>query len=388
MRWASPRSPSHQSAALALAREAVAGGADSPELHLALARALAGTGKFQEAASVLREAGARTPDHESLFEELAHVLARLGEVDAALACARSRQADWAAVFVFKLLIRHERHAEAESLEQKVAAVRPTDSDLLNWRAGRCRDDPRKLLGLSEEVLSHDPGAAHAIYHKAVSLALLGRGEEASRLMGLDRYLKIASLPPPPDFEGEEAFADALRTEILANPTLAGDLAGHATRFGLRTRIFPAERDRAAPALMGSIREAIDAYAASLSGDHPFVQARPTRATLTQWALVFRGGAHQAPHHHPGCWLTGVYYVSARYGGGHDAAESGGPRRGLIRLGCIPDWTGTQPPWRVREVSPVSGTLLLFPSFVPHETVPPGDQGERISVAFDVTPVNG
>jgi hypothetical protein len=38
---------------------------------------------------------------------------------------------------------------------------------------------------------------------------------------------------------------------------------------------------------------------------------------------------------------------------------------------------------VIEVEPVPGTLLLFPSFVPHETVPPGEGAERISVAFDV-----
>jgi hypothetical protein len=113
-----------------------------------------------------------------------------------------------------------------------------------------------------------------------------------------------------------------------------------------------------------------------------VQARPLRAAMTQWALIFRGAGHQLPHHHPGCWLTGVYYVSARY----DRPQPGEPLRGMIRIGCIPEWAGAEPPWDVREVEPVPGTLLLFPSFVPHETVPPGDGGERISVAFDVTAV--
>jgi hypothetical protein len=139
-------------------------------------------------------------------------------------------------------------------------------------------------------------------------------------------------------------------------------------------------DRAATALTESIRTAVAAYAAALTGDHPFVRARPDRATLTPWALLFRGPGHQVAHHHPGCWLTGVYYVSAR----RDSAQSGPKHPGAIRIGILPESAGIEPPWPVMEVEPVPGTLLLFPAFVPHETVPPGEGAERISVAFDVT----
>jgi hypothetical protein len=362
---------------VALARSALARAPDNPSLHLILARALAGAGELDEAESALRRALARLPDHESLHEELAYVLARRGEIEAALACARGRGAPWATPFAFKLLVRQGRRAETESLEAAVAAARPADPDLLESRAGRCRDDPEKLLSLSEDVLGHDPGAAHALYYKAVALAQLGRGEDAAALMGLDRFLRIAPLPAPPGFGGEEDFRESVRAEILANPGLHRDPAGHATRFGLRTRTFPAAGDRAAAALVGAIRGAIGAYAGALSGDHPFVRARPPRATLTQWALVFSGPGHQLPHHHPGCWLTGVYYVSAH------SHRPGAPYPGKIRIGGLPGWAGTAPPWPLLEIEPEPGTLLLFPSHVPHETVPPGEGAERISVAFDV-----
>jgi hypothetical protein len=261
-----------------------------------------------------------------------------------------------------------------------AAAQPADFDLLEWRVRRTRDDPETLLRLCEEVLSHDPAAAHALHYKAVALAQLGRGGEAAALMGLDRFLRIAPLPAPPGFGGEDGFREALREEIVANPSLHRDPAGHATRSGLRTRHFPAAGDRAAPALIGAIRDAVGAYAGALTGNHPFVRARPSRATLTSWALLFRGAGHQVAHHHPGCWMTGVYYVSARA----DAPPRGGAHPGAIRIGRLPDWAAVEPPWPVLEVEPVPGTLLLFPSYVPHETVPPGDGAERISVAFDVT----
>ena len=379
IRWASPRSPKHQLAAVALARSAVAGAPDNPSLQLVLGQALAGAGKLEEAESSLRRACARLPDHEPLHEELAQVLGRLGDVEGALACARGRDAPWASTFAFKLLIRHGRRAETGPLEAAVAAAKPTDPDLLETRVKRTRGDPEQLLRLCEELLGHDPAAAHALHYKAVALAQLGRGEEAAALMGLDRFLSIAPLPAPPGFGGEEAFREAVRSEILANPSLHADPAGHATRSGLRTRTFPAGGDRAAPALVSAIRSAIDSYAGALAGDHIFVRARPSRATMTQWALLFRGAGHQLPHHHPGCWLTGVYYVSARY----DVPRPDAPRPGQIRIGGLPDWAGVAPPWPVLEIEPVPGTLLLFPSFVPHETVPPGDGAERISVAFDV-----
>jgi tetratricopeptide (TPR) repeat protein len=378
IRWAGPRSPKHRLAAVALARAAVAAAPDKPLPLLALARALSAAGELGEAASLLDRACLRFPETEALHEERANVLGRLGEVEAALDCARGREAAWAPVFAFTLLARQGRRSETVPLEAAVEAVRPADPNLLESRAKRARGDPEALLGLSEAVLSHDPASAHALHYKAVALAQLGRGGEAAELMGLDRFLKIAPLPAPPGFGGEEAFREAIRAEIVANPSLHPDPVGHATRSGLRTRHFPASGDRASPALMESIRTAVAAYADSLAGDHPFVRGRPQRATFAPWALLFRGAGHQVAHHHPGCWLTGVYYVSAR----RDVPRPDLPLPGTIRIGVLPDWAGA-PPWPVIEVEPVPGTLLLFPSFVPHETVPPGEGAERISVAFDV-----
>ena len=363
-----------------LARAAVAAAPANPAAHLALARSLGGVGEYDEAVARLREACGRFPGDEALDEQLALALARRGEIEAALDLARDRQrSSWAAPFAFGLLRRHGRDAEAAEFEDRTAAASPADPNLLESRARRARGDPGALLRLSEEVLSHDPASAHALHYKAVALAQLGRRDEAAELMGLDRFLKIAALPAPHGFGGEEAFREAVRAEIIANPSLHPDPVGHATRSGLRTRHFPAAGDLAAGALVEAIRAAVADYAGGLAGDHPFVRARPERATFTPWALLFRGPGHQVAHHHPGCWLTGVYYVSAR----RDRPSPGAPHPGAIRIGMLPDWSGIEPPWPVLEVEPVPGTLLLFPSFVPHETVPPGEGAERISVAFDV-----
>lgn len=358
-----------------LARTAVAAAPANPAAHLILARSLGGAGELDEAVACLRHACDRFPGDEALHEQLALALARGGEVEAALALARDRgPAPWAALFEFRLLRRQGRDSEAAALEDLAAAAAPADPDLLEARAARVRSDPRALLDLCESVLAQDPGAAHALHYRAVALARLGRDGEAADSMALDLYFHKRLLPPPSGFGGEAAFGAALRREILANSTLHADPAGHASSGGLRTRLFPHPGDVAAPLLTGAIRSAISDYAEALAGDHPFVRARPRRATFTPWALIFRSGGRQVLHHHPGRWLTGVYYV----GGGEDEAQAG-----ALRVGGLPRWAGVEPPWPVLDIAPAPGTLLLFPSFVPHETLPPGEGAERISVAFDV-----
>jgi hypothetical protein len=220
---------------------------------------------------------------------------------------------------------------------------------------------------------------HAVYYKAVALAQLGKPHAAAELMGIDRFLSIATLGAPEASGSDEAFRQALADEITGNATLHADPVGHASRGGFRTRTFPADTDRAAPALVTALRDAVCAYADGIRGDHPFVAARPERATFTAWALVFPAGGHQRLHHHPGRWLTGVYYVSV----GEAAPGPEGASPGAIRIGGLPGWAGVEPAWPIRTILPEPGMLLLFPSFIPHETVPNAGACRRISVAFDV-----
>ena len=331
------------------------------------------------ARSVLVRACGLFPGHEALNAQLAQTLFRAGELELALTMARDwPDQDWARLLSFTILRRQGREAEAAAFEDAVAELDPANVDLLDARAMRATGKPEALLDTADTVLSIVPGASHALYYKAVALAQLGRGDEATAVMGIDRFLQATVLPTPAAFTDTDAFHDTLKAEILANPHLHADPVGHASRGGLRTRVFPAPTDVAAPALLDAIRNAVSVYAAGLTGDHPFVAARPASASFTPWALIFRGDGYQRLHHHPGRWLTGVYYVSLP-----DTLEDADALPGGIVLGGLPEWTGITPPWPLLRISPKPGMLLLFPSFVPHETLPTGREGDRISVAFDI-----
>jgi tetratricopeptide (TPR) repeat protein len=378
MRWASMPSPAHRLALLGLAETAERERPDSPAVQAALAGALDALGRQEEALDRLASACARFPDQEKLHSNLASALAKAGRIEAALEQARRWEGrPWAAKLEFRLLLRTGRTALLAEREAALASADPADPDLLDYRATRRRDSPEALLSASEEVLAADPSSMHALHHKAVALALLGERDAATALMALDRFVQVSPLELPDGFESMDAFNRELGEEIVANPTLHPDPAGHATRKGLRTAAFPLPEDRAGPALIAAIRRKVADYADGLAGDHPFVAARPAEARFTPWALVFRGSGHQVLHHHPGQWLTGVYYV---------AAPAGPERPGALRVGGLPGWTGARPPWPVTDVAPVPGRLILFPSYVPHETLPTGSDETRISVAFDVADV--
>ncbi len=380
IRWVGTESRRHRLAWVDLTRAAAERFPEKPSVHAALAEALESAGLQAEARSVLAKACDRFPGHEALHSLLARTVFRAGELEGALAVARAwSDRDWATLLSFTILSRQGRVAEAATFEDAVASLDPAHVDLLDARAMRARGKPGDLLEMANATLSIAPGASHALYYKAVALAQMGRGDEAAAIMGIDRFLQSTVLPVPAGFADTDAFHRALTAEIKANPDLHTDPVGHASRGGLRTRVFPAVDDVAGPALVEGIRGAVSIYADGLSGDHPFVAARPLNATFTPWALMFRGDGYQCLHHHPGRWLTGVYYVGLpdTHPGDADALPGG------IVLGGLPDWAGVKPPWPLRRISPKPGLLLLFPSFVPHETLPTGREGERISVAFDI-----
>jgi tetratricopeptide (TPR) repeat protein len=365
---------------LQLAEQAARARRDAAAPELAWANAIEAVGDPAGALRRFEQACARFPDDEALHSGHAAALARAGRTDDAL--ERAEQwipSPWALKLQFRMLLRLGRTDRLEALEEALSRADPADPDLLEYRARRWRESPDLLLMACERALASNPCAMHAVYHQVVALAQLGHSDAAAALMGLDRLIQIAALPIPPPYTSADTFYADLEKEIVENGTLHADPAGHATRQGLRTATYPLPGDRAGTALIQAIRERIGAYAASLSGDHPFVTARPAEATLKSWALLFRSSGHQALHHHPGPWMTGVYYVKA---------PPGPKGSGALRIGNLPASAGVRPPWPIIDLQPTQGTLVLFPSFVPHETLPTGSEELRISIAFDVTPVGG
>ncbi len=381
MEWVHDFGPKKVRVAAELARRRLADAPDLPASWLALANILTEMGDFDAAAASLRDAVERLPRSANLRCRLAWALIQhdafeeaRAQADAALALAPGDPE--IRKLHFELLARTRSWDAAGKSLDAIAGAVATSAAI---RTQERRLDSTSLLAFCEARLAEDPASAAAIFYKAIALARLGRGEEARDVMALDEYVAICNLPPPAEYG--EKFRQLLADEICRNPTLGPDPRGKATRDGRQTRHLRQPDAVAIEALIGQIKCAVQDYEQQLAvSDTGFAKARPKMARLNIWAVVTGKDGRQKAHLHPAGWLSGVYYVAAPRREGADSYC------GPLILGALdPQAHGVDPPWEIREIEPVPGKLVLFPSYVPHATQPSGIEGARISIAFDVVP---
>lgn len=381
MEWAADFGFERTQAIVELARRGVLSDPDRPGNWMALSRALVNLGDLDAAVSCLRDGIEANPRSPILRWGLAQVLTSLGAWEEALSEAEEAFAmapDDPAIRLtrLQLLVRLDARDAAEAIE--LSEFSSKNVYLMKARAQSLRR--KDVVEWCDSILAENPRHTYARYVKAHALPLIGRVEEARQLIAVDRLVETQDLPVPSGYADGESFRDALAAEIRANPTLEPDPRGLTTRSGLQTRVLRRPEAVAIEALLGQCKEAVDAYVERMvaSGD-AFAHTQPDRVRLRPWAVVYGGGGRQDPHMHPLGWITGVYYVSAPRPAGANAYS------GPLVLGAIKQRRGLEtPPWGTREIEPVPGRLVLFPSHVPHATEPPGgEDGSRICVTFDV-----
>ena len=104
-----------------------------------------------------------------------------------------------------------------------------------------------------------------------------------------------------------------------------------------------------------------------------------------WANVTEAGGSNAPHVHPGCFWSAVYYVRVDEGEGGEL---------LLFDPRMPGLTMQAPDLRFRNAGgeqvartqPAPGLLIMFPSWLTHSVVPWHGTGLRISVAINLAAV--
>lgn len=390
MRW-DTRTDGRSQAFVELARKAIALRPDDPRGWELLAQFLTRSGAYDEALSVLADATTRLPDSPKLHLLQADACCRVGRFDLArqvLARTPSLPPGDEALALSRLRILMEITPvdDAGELAREALALDPACSEALEilGQAALHAGSPDIMLPFLQAALARTPGHARARYELARACARLGRVEEARQLIDLHRFVSVVDLPPPEGYADAAAFEAALARQIATHPTLKPDPAGKATQGGFQTAMDLAHTaDGALAALLDQIRAGVDAFTADLPDEaaDPFVRACPREAALQAWAVVCPAAGHQTTHIHAAGWLSGVYYVSVPEPA-HDDARSG-----CLLLGSWSERdTGGDPPWEVRVHRPVPGQMILFPSYIPHATLPTRLPGSRISVAFDVVPI--
>jgi tetratricopeptide (TPR) repeat protein len=386
MRWQPDPTADMHARTAALAQVALRSQSGEPALARWLGRALLSLGQEKDAESVLLGAVANAPADAELRILLARAKLALADLDEA-----KRQIDEGLrlapqdrdgrIMRFAILVRTRQWDAAASLMDEVAALAPLNTHLCEARLrAQSPQACQAMLAACEAELARNPILTDANYFKALALARLGRAQEASEVIDLERFVEMSDLPAPDGFDDTDTFRAGLAREISRNPTLTPD--HKATSGGLQTRQLEQPDAVHVDTLLGQIKKAVDAYESRLSGiSNPFATGRPRAAFLKAWAVIYGAAGRQKPHRHPRGWLSGVYYVAA-------PPPEGDVYRGSLMLGAIdPRYGIASAPWGTKKIAPVPGRLVLFPSYVPHATEETGIEGARISVAFDVVPAD-
>lgn len=278
---------------------------------------------------------------------------------------------------FALLTSCREWERAGRAADDVALIDPANPHLLKFWAKRAstRDDLRRLIGRCDIALAAKPGSTYAVWVKALALAKLGEDDAARALISTERGVVVESLGPAAvgDPDGDR-MQDALAAEIRALPGLRPDPRGGATRGGHQTGSLDRRDGEAVARLIERIEEAAGRYRRAAGPAAPVCR-------LDLWAVVYGAGGRQRSHVHPHGWMSGVYFAAAPRkapGGGFD---------GPLLIGAVEADVGIAPPWGCREIEPVPGRVVMFPSYVPHATRPAGGPGERVTLGFDLVPLD-
>lgn len=343
--------------AMASFREAICLDGHLATAHYNLGNALVASRRTEEACAAYRSALGQAPDLALAHGNLGLALLELGDLDGAQqALARAVE------------LAPERPEAASGLA--IALVR--------------RGDLRSALDVLERNLARAPNNTRDLSLEAVVLERLGEPSRARGLLDFDRLVVTSKPPAPPGFENVAAFNAALARYVLAHPSLADSPARHATRGGRHSGELLQDATPVTAALQSMIESEVERYASrAVDADaHPFFTGAPESVTLTAWAIVLERGGYQIPHIHPAGWLSGVYYVRV------PTPRPDRPDEGGIEFGRPdPALAGDDEP-KTRLLRPAAGSMVLFPSYIYHRTVPFDAVTPRISIAFDCEAASG
>jgi hypothetical protein len=243
-------------------------------------------------------------------------------------------------------------------------------------------DPARAEQLCADAVEVNPFDQLAWCYRGTAWQMLGDPREAW-LLDYQRMVRPVVVPPPAGYDSTEAFFSELREVLEALHRTEAHPLDQTLRGGTQTsgHLFRLKQ----PILRSLETQILEAISTLLPDfpedpDHPF-WGRPPYGSYGlkfagAWSVRLRSEGFHTNHMHPEGWISSALYVALP-----DEVVEGGDQAGHIQFG-VP--LGIElPPQRI--IKPEVGTLVLFPSYMWHGTVPFSSRQPRITVAFDLVP---
>ncbi|MDA1371219.1 MAG: putative 2OG-Fe(II) oxygenase [Proteobacteria bacterium] len=394
-------------------------GVTGPEIDFNRASALVGLNQFEDASLVLSKLVTSFPQNIEALELLAKIRYMRGEDDFAQEFADAAKQLPSNI---ELQIRYARilqgadlYETAEKVLLDALTINPAVPDLYCALAA-----VRQLAGKYEEALTSAQKAAELEGNVIRSADLvidammaLGRAQEAlpiiqearqrsplnqwyvameataARMLGdslyenyynYDDFVQRFELQPPTGWLSMEAFNADLITVLKQRHQFDTRPLDQSLRHGTQTHTsLLTDPDPVLKAFLDCLKKPIAEYRDKLGNDssHPLLARNKGRDEIIGcWSVLLHQEGYHVNHVHPEGWLSSAYYVATP-----PEIESGENKAGWIKFGeprfPVPGVTAE------KFIKPKAGTLVLFPSYMWHGTVPIQGDEPRMTIAFDV-----
>jgi uncharacterized protein (TIGR02466 family) len=158
--------------------------------------------------------------------------------------------------------------------------------------------------------------------------------------------------------------------IREQESLISDRAGKPTRYGKQSHeILKGSTNESILTVKSKLNSILSSYISS----HPLLKSinekKLSKNEISGWAVVLGCGGHQKRHIHPEAIVSGVIYIKLP-----EETKDSTLNEGNLILHTNQTQT---------MITPEEGHVVVFPSYLAHETVPLKSDGERICIAFNL-----
>jgi tetratricopeptide (TPR) repeat protein len=324
-------------------------------LHIAKASAMLIAGRVEEAAQGFESVLLRSPE----------------DVDARYGLASAR-------------VRRKQFSSAITEFREALIRRPQDPHIRYGLISALLQagDPVTAAEMAEERLRESPWDQTALAQLGLAWRIRDDGREAE-LHGFEELIRVFDLEPPEGYRDMAAFNRDLDASLDALHPHTREFLDQSLRQGTQTfgDLF-SERHELVGRLQRQIHQTIGRYLSELRRDarHPFLSRKRERFKFAgSWSSRLRDCGFHINHIHPEGWISSCYYV-----GVPSVTEDATAQQGWLKFGEPPYELNLKKPIR-RTIHPKPGTLVLFPSYLWHGTIPFHAEQARTTIAFDVVP---
>ena len=128
-----------------------------------------------------------------------------------------------------------------------------------------------------------------------------------------------------------------------------------------------------------LQKLLTRHAAAFAADLAFDLGRKPRLD-SLWVNLLKAGGHHSAHIHPHSILSGTLYVEVPAGGGQIRFED--PRLPMMMASPVRSEDAPEHLRPFKMISPTTGLLLMWESWLRHEVLPGTAKADRLSISFN------